>query len=83
VSAKAEQLRDRLDVLEAERLVLTIELRNELLKAAKALMPEAIAQARGQAPSSRKPGRPGNPALLRLISRMAMRNVHLEARPKP
>jgi len=32
---RADDLRNRLDILEAERLVLTIELRNALIRAAK------------------------------------------------
>jgi len=35
VGAKAEAIRKRLDQLEAERLILTIELRNELVRAAR------------------------------------------------
>jgi hypothetical protein len=71
---KARILRDRLDVLEAERLVLTIEVRNALLREAKKLLPAAIRQARGDGK------KPGSPALLRLISRMVMRNVNIEPR---
>lgn len=76
--ATANKLRERLDVLEAERLVLTIELRNALLRAASELLPEALKQAQGTAPTKNKPGRPGSPALLRLISRLAMRDVRLD-----
>jgi hypothetical protein len=71
---KARLLRDRLDVLEAERLVLTIEVRNALLREAKKLLPAAIKQARGDGK------KPGSPALLRLISRMVIRNVNIEPR---
>jgi hypothetical protein len=65
---------------ECERLVDTVELRHELVKAAKALMPEAIRQAK---PQTRKLGRktirtPGSAALLRLISRIAMKPIRLE-----
>ena len=71
----AKNLRDRLDVLEAERLVITIELRNALLREAKKLLPAAIRQAKGKRPS---------PALLRLIARLAMRPTQIDrpARPK-
>jgi hypothetical protein len=74
--AKAAKLKERLDTIEAERVILTIELRCQLLKAAKDLMPEAIRQVR---PRGRGKGRrPGSPALLRLISRLAMRPIKLE-----
>ncbi len=71
MSDTAKQIRERLDVLEAERLILTIELRSELLRAAKELLPEAIRQAhpvRGRKKGERP--RPGSPALLRLIARL-------------
>ncbi len=71
---RARQLRERLDVLEAERLVLTIEVRNALLREAKKLLPAAIKQAKGDGK------KPGSPALLRLISRMVMRNFNIEPR---
>lgn len=71
---KAQQLRDRLDVLEAERMMLTIELRSALLREAKKLLPQAIRQAKGAK------GKPGSPALLRLIARLAMRNTQIEKR---
>ncbi len=90
--SEAKKIRERLDVLEAERLVLTIELRSELLRAAKDLLPEAIRQAKpqpagsaGHGKSGRKkatPARPGSPALLRLIARLAMRNTQIEKREK-
>ncbi len=69
---KSNPHRDRLDVLEAERMILTVELRNDLIRAARKLLPLAITQARGW----RK--RAGSPALLRLISRLAMRDVRIE-----
>jgi hypothetical protein len=74
--AAAQQIHERLDQLEAERLILTIELRCELLRAAKQLLPEALRQAqpRGQG----KARRAGSPALLRLISRLAMRRIDVE-----
>jgi hypothetical protein len=81
---KAQDLRDRLDVLEAERLVLTVELRNALMREAKKLLPQAIRQARGTPASGHgrkaRRGRPGSPALLRLIARLAMRDVRIDVR---
>ena len=78
----ADRINDRLSVLEAERLVPTIELRNALLRAANELLPTAIAQAKPQRARGRgvhrKPPRPGSPALLRLISRLAMGKVKIE-----
>jgi hypothetical protein len=66
---KAENVKAHLDVLEAERLILTVELRNELMKQAKRLLPLAIRQAsRRKNPS---------PALLRLITRLAVRPLAL------
>jgi len=67
---------------EADRLCTTIELRNALVRAAKELLPTAIRQAK---PTTYKRGkltvtRPGSPALLRLISRIAMKPVRLEPR---
>jgi len=73
---KAAELRERLEVLEAERLIHTVELRSELIKAAKELLPEAIRQAKPQGIG--KSRRPGSPALLRLISRLAMRDVRID-----
>ena len=69
-------LRERLDILEAQRLVLTIELRGALLREAKKLLPQAIRQAKGNGK------RPGSPALLRLIARLAMRNTQIEKRAR-
>jgi hypothetical protein len=74
---KAQKLRDRIDILEAERLVLTIELRSALMREAKKLLPAAIRQARGDA----KKRRPGSPALLRLIARLAMRDTRIDRTP--
>jgi len=69
VNSKAEKLKQHLDVLEAERLILTVELRNALVKEAKKLLPLAVKQAtRKKAPS---------PALLRLITRLAVRPLAL------
>jgi len=73
---KATDLRAHLTVLEAERLVLTIELRNALMREAKKLLPAAIRQARGWHK------RPGSPALLRLIARLAMRPTDIDRRNK-
>ena len=84
MSKEADKIRERLDVLEAERLILTIELRSELLRAAKELLPEAIRQAKPQTTLNMRTGKStkhaGSPALLRLISRLAMRNVQIEKR---
>jgi len=82
----AREMQERLDVLEAERMVLTIEVRNELLREMKALLPEAIRQAKGKVVTvirngkKHKERRPGSSGLLRLISRTAMRNVTIEKR---
>jgi hypothetical protein len=78
----AAQLKAELDRLEAERAILTIELRNELVRAAKQLLPEGIRQARPGRRRGKKQGRNFNPALLRLISRLAMRPIQIE-RSKP
>ena len=75
---KAEKIRESLDILEAERLVLTIELRNELIRAARQLLPEAIRQAKPQPRRGKRPPRTGSPALLRLISRLAMRPHNID-----
>jgi len=86
---RAQELRERLDILEAERLILTIELRSALMRAAKKLLPQAIRQATGQVATAghkgrkRQPGRAPSPALLRLIARLAMRNTQIERPPKP
>ncbi len=63
---------EKLHQLDAERLVLTVELRCELIRAAKRLLPTAIREARR---------RGGSPALLRLITRLAMRPAQIE-RPR-
>jgi len=88
--SNAKEMQDRLDVLEAERLVLTIELRNALIRAAKKLLPRAIAQATGSAGKRvspkgpkerggpREPRVPPSPALLRLIARLAMRDTRID-----
>ena len=86
MTEKADKIRERLDILEAERLILTVELRTEILRAAKALLPEALRQARPQ-PGRRSrgrwtPARPGSPALLRLITRLAMRPTQIDPRRK-
>jgi hypothetical protein len=82
--SKADELKNRLDQLEAERAILTIELRNALLRAANDLLPDAIRQAKPQPArgrgSNRKPPRNGSPALLRLIARLAMRPINLDKR---
>lgn len=73
---KAASLLESVEALEAERLVLTIEVRCALLRECKKLLPAAIRQAKG------KGNKPGSPALLRLISRLVFRNVNLEPRKK-
>ena len=84
--SNAPALKAKLDQLEAERLILTIELRTELLRAAKELMPEAIRQAKPRTTHNMRTGKTqkhhGSPALLRLIARLAMRNVQIEKREK-
>jgi len=66
----AQAIHERLQQLEAERLILTIEVRCELLRAAKKLLPQAVTQASAKKNPS--------PALLRLIARLAMRNTQIE-----
>lgn len=78
---------EALDTLEAERLVETVKLRYELVKECKALLPAAIRQAkpkrgRKNKDGTRSPARPGNAGLLRLIARVAMRDVRLDKSPK-
>ncbi len=67
-----ERLMHELELLEAQRPVATAKLRTKLLHHAEDLLDEAVAQARS------KDGRPGSPALLRLIARLAMRDVKLD-----
>lgn len=74
----AAQLKAKLDRLEAERAILTIELRNELVRAAKQLLPEAVRRARPGRRRGKRQGRNRNPALLRPISRLAMRPIHID-----
>jgi hypothetical protein len=88
MGTRQSALTDKLAVLEAERMILTIELRNDLLREAKKLLPRAIAQAKGKPARKRKDGtwsaaKPGSPGLLRLISRLAMRDVRIDRTPKP
>jgi hypothetical protein len=75
-----QELTEALEVLEAERLVATVKLRTAIVKACADLMPEAIAQAKPQGAGKSK--RPGSPALLRLITRVAMRDVRIDRPPK-
>ena len=79
---EAAKIQKRLDQLEAERLILTIELRNSLLRAANELLPEAIRQAKPKPKKGKRTARAGSPALLRLLTRFAMRPIQIE-RPKP
>ncbi len=74
----AQELKDGLAVLEAERLVATIELRNALIRAAQELLPEAIRQSKPQPHGGKRPAHNGNPASVHLISRLAMRPTQLE-----
>ncbi len=72
-----------LEVLEAERLVETVKLRNALIREAAKLLPEAIRQAKPKGGRKRKdgtrtPARAGSAGLLRLIARLAMRDVRLD-----
>ena len=76
-------LQEELELLEAERLVETVKLRNALVKECTRLLPEAIRQAKGRPPrkhkdGTRSPAKPGSAALLRLISRVAMRPAKLD-----
>jgi hypothetical protein len=73
----AEETNRRLNRLEAERLILTIEIRCELLRAAKDLLPAAIEQAKGKV-GKKGQHTPGSPALLRLITRLAMRPAQID-----
>ena len=59
-----KQLRADLADLEAERLLLTMEVRTGILRVARELLPAA-----------RRDAKKGKPALLRLISRIANRRV--------
>jgi hypothetical protein len=77
----AAEIKTRLDELDAERLILTEQFRNDLIRAATELLPSAIAQAkptpaRGSG-RDRKAAKPGSTALLRLISRLAMRPAQI------
>lgn len=71
---------EALETLEAERLVETVKLRNDLIKAARDLLPIATAEAApGKAcPHCKRAASIGHPGLLRLISRLAMRDVSLD-----
>ena len=80
--SKVKELQERLDVLEAERLVITIELRNALIRAASELLPEALRQAQGQPARGKRGPRAGSPALLRLITRLAMRPTQIDGQGK-
>lgn len=72
----AQELNEALAVLEAERLVETVKLRSALVKECAALLPAAIEQAKPQGAGKNR--RPGNASLLRLISRVAMRDVRID-----
>ncbi len=79
--SKATEIKSRLDVLKAERAILTIELRNAVTRAAHDLLPEAIRQARPGRKRGKAKARPASPALLRLIARLASRPLKLD-RPR-
>jgi hypothetical protein len=64
--------RDGLEVLDRERVIRTIELRNALIAEAKRLLPSAIRQARGSK------GKPGSPALLKMIANLAMEPIQAD-----
>ncbi len=77
---KLAEVEKALEVLEAERLIETVKLRNALIRECAGLLPAAIRQARPQAGRKRKdgtrsPAKAGSAALLRLIARVAMRDV--------
>lgn len=72
----ADAIRDRLDVANAETLLLKAELRCKLLQEAQELLPEAIRQAKAKGKHR------GSPALLRLISGMVFRNTRVDAPTK-
>ena len=64
----------------------TVKLRNALIREAARLLPEAIRQAnpkggRKRKDGTRTPARAGSAALLRLIARLAMRDVRLDRPP--
>ncbi len=84
---RTDELKEAIQVLEAERALETVKLRNALVKQCTALLPEAIRQAKPHAGRKRKdgtrtPARPGSAALLRLIARVAMRPAQIEKLPK-
>jgi len=54
-------LKDRLDILEAQRPVLTIELRNALIRAAKDLLPPRSRRRKGHPPARASPHAPPAP----------------------
>jgi hypothetical protein len=74
------QVTTAIEALEAERVVETVQLRSELVKAARELLPEAIKQAKPHGEGKHRT--PGNASLLRLISRIAMRDVRIDRRKK-
>ncbi len=61
----------------------TVKLRNALIRHCAALLPEAVRQAKPRGGRKRKdgtrtPARAGSASLLRLIARVAMRDVRLD-----
>ncbi len=85
--AKLAEVEKALEVLEAERLVETVKLRNALIREAAKLLPEAVRQAKPKGGRKRKgrhahPGPRRQAALLRLIARLARRSVDIDRKPK-
>ena len=75
-SDNEQTTRQKLDTLEAERMILSGELRNAVLRAATDLLPHAIRQAKGSTKNA------GSPGLLRLITRLAMRATQIDQQRK-
>lgn len=78
------RLNEALEAIEAERVIETVKLRSELIKACTQLLPTAISEA-SPAPACKQCGRAaqrGSATLLRLISRVAMRDVRLDRKKK-
>ena len=73
----ATTIKQKLDLLEAERLILTVELRNALVKEAKRLLPLAISQASRKKNPSPSPAPPDYEA-----GRKAARTLAREIGPR-
>ena len=82
--SNAKKLADSLEALEAERIALQVGLRCDLIKAARELLDSAIAQAAAKPLNCKHCGKicghtaAGTPALLRIISRLAMRDAAID-----